>query len=189
MRMGAEPWQLQSAGQQAFALAKKLGDPALQEELRTLFNPESRRKNRIFVSYSHKNKDWIERLQIMMNPFMRKDELELWDDTRLQPGQKWLDEIRSALGSCKVAVLLVSKEFLASDFIYREELPVILQAAESGAVKLLWVYVSPALYEETRIKDYQAAYDPSRPLAALSVVEQDDALKRVAIGIKAAVFD
>jgi pimeloyl-ACP methyl ester carboxylesterase len=189
MRMGGEPWQLQSAGQQAFALARKLGDPALQEELRTLFNPESRRKNRIFVSYSHKNREWLERLQLMMSPFMRKDELVLWDDTRLQPGQKWLDEIRAALGSCKVAVLLVSKEFLASDFIFREELPVILQAAESGAVKLLWVYVSPALYEETGIKDYQAAYDPSRPLAALPAVEQDDALKRIAIGIKAAVFD
>ena len=187
--MGGEPWQLQSAGQQAYSVARKLGNAALQEELRTLFNPESRRKNRIFVSYSHKNREWLERLQTMMNPFMRKDELELWDDTRLQPGQKWLDEIQAALGSCKVAVLLVSKEFLASDFIYREELPVILQAAESGAVKLLWVYVSPALYEETRIKDYQAAYDPARPLAALSAVEQDDALKRIAMGIKAAVFD
>lgn len=189
MRMGAEPWQLQSAGQQAYFLARKLGDQGLQEELQTLFNPESRHKNRIFVSYSHRNKDWLERLQAMMNPFMRKGELELWDDTRLKPGQKWFDEIRSALASCKVAVLLVSKEFLASDFIYREELPVILNAAERGEIKLLWVYLSPALYEETPIKDFQAAYDPTRPLASLSAVEQDDALKRIAIGIKSAVFD
>jgi hypothetical protein len=86
-------------------------------------------------------------------------------------------------------VLLVSKEFLASDFIYREELPVILHAAESGEVRLLWVYLSPALYEETPIKDFQAAYDPTRPLASLPAVEQDDALKRIAIGIKSAVFD
>jgi pimeloyl-ACP methyl ester carboxylesterase len=189
MRMGAELWQLQSAGQQAYAVARKLGDEALQEDLRTLFNPESRHKNRILVSYSHRNKDWLERLQTMMSPFLRKDELELWDDTRLKPGQKWFDEIRGALASCKVAVLLVSKEFLASDFIYREALPVILSAAERGEITLLWVYLSPALYEETPIKDFQAAYDPTRPLAALSPVEQDDALKRIAINLKSAIFD
>ena len=120
---------------------------------------------------------------------MRKDELELWDDTRLKPGQKWFDEIRGALASCKVAVLLVSKEFLASDFIYQEELPVILSAAERGEITLLWVYLSPALYEETPIKDYPGGYDPTPPARLLSPVEQDDALKRIAIGIKSAVFD
>lgn len=189
MQMGAEPWQLQSAGQQAYYVATKLGDPVLQEELRTLFNPESRHKNRVFVSYSHRNKDWLERLQRMMTPFMRTGELELWDDTYLKAGQKWFDEIRDALASCKVAVLLVSSEFLASDFIFQEELPVILEAAERDEIKLLWVYLSPALYEVTRIKNYQAAYDPARPLAALSAIEQDDALKDVAIRIKSAVFD
>ena len=189
IRMGAERWQLQSAGQQAYSVAQKVGDQALQQELQTLFNPESRHKNRIFVSYSHRDREWLERLQAMMNPFLRKGELELWDDTRLKAGQKWLDEIRSALASCRVAVLLVSRDFLASDFIYREELPVILNAAKSGEIRLLWVYLSPALYEETPIKGYQAAYDPTRPLASLTTVEQDDALKRIAIGIKTAVFD
>jgi hypothetical protein len=189
LRMGGEPWQVQSAGQQAYLVAKNLGDPVLQEELRTLFNPESRHKNRIFVSYSHTDKHWLGRLQSMMRPYMRTGELELWDDTRLEPGQKWFDEIRAALASCRVAVLLVSSEFLASDFIFQEELPVILDAAEHKEVKVLWVYLSPALYEETRIKDYQAAHDPARPLAALSAMEQDDALKRVAINIKSAVFD
>ena len=189
IRMGGETWQMQSAGQQAYFLARKLGNPVLQEELRTLFNPESRHKNRIFVSYSHRNKDWLERLQAMMKPFMRTGELELWDDTRLKPGEKWLDEIRDALASCRVAVLLVSSEFLGSDFICQEELPVILDAAERQQIKLLWVYLSPALYEETGIKDYQAAYDPARPLASLAATEQDVALKHVAINIKSAVFD
>jgi hypothetical protein len=125
----------------------------------------------------------------MMTPFLRTGELELWDDTYLKAGQKWFDEIREALASCKVAVLLVSSEFLASDFIFQEELPVLLEAAERKEIKLLWVYLSPALYEVTRIKNYQAAYDPARPLAALSAIEQDDALKDVAIRIKSAVFD
>jgi pimeloyl-ACP methyl ester carboxylesterase len=189
MRMGAARWQLQSAGQQAYVLAKRLGDRGLQEKLQTLFNPESRHKNRIFVSYSHSNRNWLERLRSMITPYLREGELELWDDTRLQPGEKWLDEIQTALASCKVAVLLVSSEFLASDFIYGQELPVLLDAAERGEIKLLWVYLSPALYEATRIKHYQAAHDPSRPLASLPEVAQDDVLKQVAVKIRSAVFD
>jgi pimeloyl-ACP methyl ester carboxylesterase len=189
LKRNPEPWQLQSTGQQAYQVAVKLGDPDLQERLRTLFNPESRHKNRIFVSYSHRNRDWLERLQIMMSPYLRSGELDAWDDTRIKAGQNWLDEINRALKSCKVAVLLVSAELLASEFVLKQELPVILDAARRGEVKLLWIYLSPALYELTPIKDYQAAYDPARPLAALSVVEQDDALKRVAIRIKTAVFD
>jgi pimeloyl-ACP methyl ester carboxylesterase len=189
LAMGAEHWQLQSAGQQAYHLAKKLGEEGLQEELRTLFNPESRHKNRIFVSYSHRNKDWLERLQRMMSPFLRKGELELWDDTRLKPGEKWLEEINLALATCKVAILLVSDEFLASNFIDQKELPVILKAAEQRQIKLLWVYLSPALYEGTPIKDFQAAHDPARPLAHLSAAEQGEALKQIAINIKKAVFD
>jgi hypothetical protein len=64
-----------------------------------------------------------------------------------------------------------------------------LLAAERGEIKIIWVYLSSAGYEETRIKDYQAAYDPSRPLAALPAAKRDDALKQIAVRIKLAVFD
>jgi hypothetical protein len=189
VRIGGEPWKLQSAGQQAYYVARKLENAALQEELRTLFNPESRLKNRIFVSYSHRNRDWLERLQLMMSPYLRSGELDAWDDTRIAPGQQWQDAIDGALRSCRVAVLLVTKEFLASDFIREQELPVLLAAADRGAVRLLWVYLSPAVYEATRLKDYQAAHDLARPLAALSPVEQDQVLKEVAQRIKKEAFD
>ncbi len=189
VRMRGEPWQLQSAGQQAYYVARKLENEPLQEQLRDLFNPKSRIKNRIFVSYSHRNRDWLERLQLMMSPYLRNGELEPWDDTRIAPGRKWLDEINAALRSCKVAVLLVSKEFLASDFIRDQELPVLLAAADRGEVKLLWLHLSPALYEATPLNDYQAAHDPARTLASLSPVEQDQALKDIAKRIKQEAFD
>ncbi len=189
LAMQPQRWQMMSAGQQAYRIAAKLGDQPLQEELQTLFNPESREINKIFVSYSHKNKDWLERLRTMISPYVRKGELDIWVDTEIEAGARWNDEIRTALRTCKIAVLLVSKEFLASDFIVREELPVILDAVERKEVKILWVYLTPALYEETWIKNYQAAHDPARPLAALPEIEQDEALKKIAIAIRSAVYD
>jgi pimeloyl-ACP methyl ester carboxylesterase len=189
MRIGAEPWQLQSAGQQAYNLARKIGDQALQEELQTLFNPESRHKNRIFVSYSHDDQDWLNRLEITMRPILRKGELQLWSDKTIQLGAEWRQEIRKALATCKVAVILVSPRFLDSDFIDRHELPEIYEAAERKQIKLLWAHIMPALYKETPIERYQAAYPPEPALASLTLVAQDEALRQIATTIKSAVFD
>jgi tetratricopeptide (TPR) repeat protein len=184
-----EPWQMISTGQQAYQFAAKLGDRQLQERLQNLFNPESRQINKVFISYSHRNQEWLERLRGMMSPLLREGELDLWADTRIQSGDQWLSEIGKALASSRIAVLLVSSEFLASKFIQEDELPVIFAAAQRGEMKLIWVYVNHALYEETPIKNYQAAHDVRLPLAALAPPDQDGALKSIALKIKAAVYD
>ena len=105
---------------------RKLGDPGLQEAAPDPVHSGIPAHESDFRQLQPPDQDWLERLQTMMSPFLRKDELEVWDDTRLEAGNRWLDEIRAALASCKVAVLLVSKEFLASELVIQEELPVIL---------------------------------------------------------------
>jgi internalin A len=117
-------------------------------------------RDQIFVSYSHKDKKWLERLQRHLTPFVRNG-LEVWDDTRIKPGSNWKDEIVAALERAKVAVLLVSPHFLASEFIARHELAPLLEAASKDGLVILWIAVSTSAYEETEIARYQAAHDPS----------------------------
>src|SRR4029077_5372986 len=81
-----------------------------------------------------------------------------------------------AMASARVAVLLVSAPFLASDFISTVELPYFVDAARRRHVNLLWVPVSPCLYKHTPLAEIQAAHDPSRPLSTLSESERDVAL-------------
>ena len=85
-------------------------------------------------------------------------------------------------------MLLVSAEFLASDFIRDHELPVILNAVNRGDVILIWLYLSPALYDSSPLAKYQAAHDMTRPLDGLSKVEQRTVLTDIARKIKTAVF-
>lgn len=142
--------------------------------------------DQVFISYSHKDKDWLERVQTMLSPMLRNGGVVLWDDTQIKAGAKWKEQITEALASAKVAVLLVSPDFLRSDFIAQHELPAILDMAERRGVVILWVYISYCLYDETEIKDYQAAHDISKPLDSLSPSEQNRILAEVCRKIKAA---
>jgi internalin A len=79
------------------------------------------------------------------------------------------------LAAAKVAVLLVSPEFVASDFIAVEEVPPLLAAAVNEGVTILWVPVRASSYKQTPIVAYQAAHPPETPLATLSDADRDGA--------------
>jgi hypothetical protein len=143
-------------------------------------------RDQVFISYSHKDKEWLEKLQTMLKPLVRK-KLAVWEDTKINAGAKWKDEIVGALALAKVAVLLVSPNFLGSDFIAEHELPHLLAAAEKEGLVILWVHLSSCLYDETEIERYHAAHDISKPLNSLTPAEQDHVLAQVCRKIKGAV--
>ena len=118
---------------------------------------------------------------------LRKGSVSIRDDTKIKTGSKWREEIEKALTSAKAAVLLVSPDFLSSEFIAENELPQLLHAANRKDLTILWVYLKPCFYEEYNIKDYQAAHDISRPLADLKGTARDTALLEICQKIKAAV--
>jgi len=139
----------------------------------------------VFVSYSHADRAWLERLQIHLTPYLRGEKLELWDDTKIGSGAEWAAEIRAAMARARVAVLLVSPEFLASKYIAEVELPLIFKRVEND-LTVLWVPIRPSAYDATPLRNIQATHDPSKPLSTLSKAKQDEALVAISKQIAAA---
>ena len=88
----------------------------------------------IFVSYaSYDNRSenpeekWLDRLIQFLKPLNLDNSISIWADTELRIGENWRSEIKRAIDKAKVAILLVSPAFLASEFIRTKELPQILQ--------------------------------------------------------------
>jgi len=146
-------------------------------------------RDQVFISYSHKDKDWLDRLQIMLKPLVRNGAVSVWAETTLQPGVQWREELEKGLASAKVAVLLVSDHFLASDFIAQEELPPLLTAAKKEGVRILWVYLRPCLYEATPIAGYQAGHNIKKALVELPEPDQQVVLLAVAKAIQKAAAE
>jgi hypothetical protein len=141
-------------------------------------------RDKVFISYAHKDKQWLQRLQDMLKPLVRENLISVWEDTQIRPGSKWRSDIEDALASARAAVLLVTPQFLASDFIAKHELPPLLEAAENDGATILWVAVDFSMYEYTPLKDYQCVNDPARPLESMtSTGEQNRDLLAIAKAI------
>jgi hypothetical protein len=93
------------------------------------------KRPQVFISYNHLDEDCMKRLKMCLKPIERELLIDPWDDTRIQGGQIWKEEIEKALMAAKAAVLLISAPFWASDFIVKYELPTLLANAKARGTK------------------------------------------------------
>jgi hypothetical protein len=160
-------------------------DPQLAFYLKATFGGD---RNRVFVSYSHVDERWLQRMLVHLTPLQKAGVIDVWSDTRLRPGDDWQTEIEQALESASVAVLLVSADFLASEFIAENELPPLLRAAETNGTTILPVIVGPSSFPETpSLRRFQTVNDPRTPLLAMNTWEQETLFDKVAKAVKVAV--
>lgn len=135
--------------------------------------PEGQIRDKVFLSYSHKDKEFVSDIKKHFKPF--SNQIDFWDDSRIEAGQKWKEEIIKAIATTKVAILLLSADFLASDFISNNELPPLLKAAENEGAIILILILKPCLFEEfEHLNQYQALNPPSKPLSRMDDNDKED---------------
>lgn len=142
----------------------------------------------VFISYSHRNLAFLEQFLDHLRPHVRSGAIPLWvDRQQIKPGDEWYQKIEQALESARVAILLVSVGFLASDFVADEELPKLLEKAEQRQVVVLPVILETCGFEETRLKRYQSVNPPSKPLRRMTLDERNEVWQRTVRRIREAL--
>src|SRR5262245_58363439 len=143
-------------------------------------------RSKIFIGCSHKDREWSERLQAHLKDSQCRGFVDVWEDTRIYSGSNWLGEVKIALNSASIAVLLVSADFLASDFIAKKEFPLLLAEAGNDGVEIISVILSPSNFDQIEsFARFQAVCFESEPLIGLPKHKQEETLVKVSSHILA----
>lgn len=139
----------------------------------------------VFISYSHKDQDLREELEKHLTILRRQGVIKLWNDRRITAGTEWRGEIDKNLLSADLILLLISPDFMFSDYCYDVEMECALSRHESRQARVVPVILRQVLWDKAPFAKLQALPTDAKPVKAWGSL--DEALDNVARGIRAAV--
>lgn len=142
---------------------------------------------RVFYSYSHKDAQLRERLATYLAPLRQQKKIAEWYDREIKPGADWDTEISEQLNSAHLILLLVTEDFLASDYCFGVEVERALVRLKAGEVRVVPVLLRPCLWQESRFSELQII--PRDAKAVSSWTSPQDAFVDVANEIRAVVSE
>jgi hypothetical protein len=107
-------------------------------------------KPTVFISYSHKDEDWKDRLVTHLGVLQQEGLLDLWDDRRIGAGEDWYQKIEEAIAKARATVLLVSADFLTSNFIMSKEVPRLLERKDKEGLRIFPVIIRPCAWKHVK---------------------------------------
>jgi T3SS (YopN, CesT) and YbjN peptide-binding chaperone 3/TIR domain len=141
---------------------------------------------RVFYSYSHEDAAMMQSVRSHLAMLRRSGLIEEWFDRDIEAGQQWRVEIAEELERADLVLLLVSADFLNSDFCYEEEMTRALERANEGATRVVAVLLRPvAGWEDSPFAHLQVTPQDGR--AVTTWPNQDEALADVASRVKRVV--
>jgi len=144
----------------------------------------------LFISYSRADiyeTNWMDRLKMYLAPYRRSGQVDVWEDSRIEAGANWRQEIDEALDQAQAAILLVGPGFLASEFVMEQEVPALLAKVEAGGLKLFPLITGFCGYNATPLEPYQAFNSPDKPLESLATAGQNKVLNELAKAVDQAL--
>ena len=136
---------------------------------------------RIFYSYSHKDKEYMEETKEHLAPLFRKNLIENWYDRMIPAGTRWETEIAKELETADVFLMLVSSSFLASNYCFNIEMARAIKRANDGKAIAIPVIIRECLWELTELVNLKALPEDGIPIN--SWPDRDKAFKTVAEGL------
>jgi hypothetical protein len=137
---------------------------------------------RVFVSYSHKDQNVRNTLETCLQPLQQQGLIDLWTDREITAGEKWERQIHDSLESADIILLLVSKEFVASDYCHDLEMIKAVERHKAGEVNVIPIILGDVDWNSAPFGKLQALPRGGRPVMLWK--DRDSAWNEVAAGIR-----
>jgi TIR domain len=142
----------------------------------------------IFISYSHKNEVEKDELVEHLDVIVPGSEIDLWNDDRIEAGGDWEAHINEAMAKARVAVLLITKEFINSKFIKSKEVPKILERREKDGLIVFPVIARASAWQTvTWLRAMNVKPKNGTPIWGKDRGHRDAALAKIAVEVYAAI--
>lgn len=139
----------------------------------------------VFVSYSHRDEKFRDELEKHLAPLKRSVQIETWLDRKVLPGVALQDGIDRLLETSDIVLLLVSADFVASDYCYKREMQTAINRHNAGQARVIPIITTPVDWRDTPIGQLLALPKDGKPVTAWP--HRDKAMIDVARGIRQAV--
>jgi TIR domain/NB-ARC domain len=141
----------------------------------------------IFCCYSHADELWLRKLETHLSLLQRQGLISLWHDRLIPPGTDWAKTIDTHLETASVILLLVSADFLASDYCYSIEMKRALERHAANEARVVPILVRPVDWTNAPFAHLQALPTDAKPIASWRSKER--ALVDVTSGIRRTIED
>src|SRR2546423_10920382 len=105
--------------------------------------PDARDPIEVFCSYAHADKRWWKKLDTHLSMLERQGLISTWFDRQIIAGTDWKQDLDTHLNRASVILLLISSDFLASDFCYSVEMKRALERHQAGEARVIPILVRP----------------------------------------------
>ncbi len=140
---------------------------------------------KIFCCYARKDKALQMHLINHLEPLRRTGQVSTWYDREILPGTEWKQEIDKYLNTSDIVLLLISPNFMASDYCYSIEMQHALERQKRGEAHVIPIILRPVNWKEMSIGKLQALPTDGKPI--VSWQDRDEAFEEVVRGISAVV--
>ena len=119
---------------------------------------------KLFFSYSHADDKYRDELQKHLMSLQYQGIVESWHDRRILAGQEWANLIDNELGKADIILLLVSSDFIASNYCMGIEMKLALDRHESNEAVVIPVILRSCLWQSLPFGKLQAATREGKPV-------------------------
>jgi hypothetical protein len=139
----------------------------------------------IFICYSHQDDDLRKKLDTHLSGLKREKKVATWYDRAIEAGSEWEVQLKERLALSPVILLLISADFLASDYCYDKEVKGAIARHDAGNALVIPIILRPCDWQYSPFSKLQALPKDLRPVTKWG--DQDEAWVNVVQGIRRAV--